>query len=427
MESNQNKEINLININRDSESSREYYKSLYKFDLDNDQLSDLSIINCIISREAKDSAKRFHNKRRKSLKKKVKNFRRYLLNGEDKTKKLIALVLLAWLVTLILYTIFSNCFNLRFVPSDNKYRTVIDIDMNNVDNELDYKVNSLAINTNNKQALNLNNITYLNNSIDTKTDKYTIDDVEYTISKNTELQNFIISADKVYLQNLNEEKTAGRELIITNEIIDELSLDDLDNKGLRFKEKNSNLQLKATSNSYGGTLLMLVETLAGGEIEKKSLIDEIKYIEDNMTVNKDTDVDILLRLNGLPDINLGNLNIIKGTPEVVYANTDKIMRVYDKESNQECFSISYLENKNFGCEPEKLVATNIENVFIHMDFGNQDKIGYRTLAIKADDNIYGIRFNGTLYESLKNELFNQIGISNDELQVKKVQKVVEKQ
>lgn len=369
------------------------------------QVRDLEDINKSLEVDAKDSLKQ------------LKERKRYKIG--------VGLLLLFVVVTIMavrLYTGISQELVVinTMIPSNESYSS-LNVSMDNKTNKLVYNVDKVAINSNNNEYLNLSNLAWLRLDIDTNSEQYEIDGKTYALSKKTFLKTFDIKQDSVYLQYSNNESTALKELIISKEV-PSIDTKSLQTQG-RFKESANPIKIRTTANSFNDSFIMVVEALAGGSLSIESLKPQIRIIESQMSKSVDTE-GIKVNLEELGTLNLDSFDELKTSPELIYNEDDGVLRLRNSSENIDYIYISSIDNETIGCMSNDLLATTNDKLFVHIDYDDIDSIGYKTFALKTDTNLYVFKLNKLAHDSLQKELFNQLGIDVDKVEIKTIQTVI---
>lgn len=305
----------------------------------------------------------------------------------------------------------------------NDTKSMINITMNKKDNSLIYNVVEVAVENNNNKFTGLTNLSWLNKDIDTSTKSYEIEGKKHKISKKSELSQLKINKNIVYLEYANRQDTANKELILAKEEPTVIDTKDMSRINRRFKEKSNPIQVKTKANSYNNMFIMLTETLAGGNLDIKSLKNEIVNIEGWLGESEKYN-GIVLKFDEAGEINLSLIDELKEAPEIIYNRENDIMAVRNEAENIDYFYISKINNDKFGCYAENLIATTNENIFVHEDYDKEDSIGYKTFALKTDNNLYCIRLAEIAHKSLQLNIYKQLGIKSDKIEIKKIQSVI---
>ncbi|MBO5386746.1 MAG: hypothetical protein J6A59_01195 [Lachnospiraceae bacterium] len=296
--------------------------------------------------------------------------------------------------------------------------------MNKETNELDYNINSISINTLNNTYVELQNITWLKNNLNTKSDYYMIENEEFLIDKNTQYGSFSITDTTVFIERINKQRTGNKELLLCNRLPYGINTNLMQRNGLRFKESSNPTQVKTLANSYDNSILMLSETLGGGKLSIESLQTPLLNMEYSMH-KSDKLEGMYINFDEVGQLNIMEIPEVNNSPGIVYSKDDKILRVKNMSEDIEYIYISHINNEKFGCFAEDLIETTDEKLFVHMDYDNPNSIGYKTFAILSENNLYCFRINGLYHESLRLNIFEQLGIDMSEIEIKKIQRVID--
>lgn len=375
-----------------------------------------------INRDAKDTVKFIRTSKFKQIQNMFNEYRN-MLKTPGAIQKIYMIIIAATICLAIAVKVLTYDVELPHMATLENSQSVIEITMNKENNNLEYSVNEVAIKSKDRPLISLSNLSWLEKNIDTLTKSYEIEDKKYKIYKKTELNQLKINKDIVYIQYTNKNDTASKELIIAKEEPNILDTRDMRKINRRFKEKSNPIQVKTKANSYRDSFIMLTETLAGGKLEINSLKNEIVNIE-SLLGESDEYNGITLKFNELGEINLSKIDEIKESPEITYNKDTDILAVRNSSENIDYFYISRINNDNFGCYAENLIATTNENVFVHEDYDNTESIGYKTFAIKTDNNLYCFRLTEIAHESLQINIYKQLGIKTNKIEIKKVQTVI---
>lgn len=309
--------------------------------------------------------------------------------------------------------------------------TVLNISMNSA-NKLDYSVKSVSVynaqdetDEDDKENIytELNSINWVGTDIDCESESYSIDGVETSISKETSLNTIVLNSTYFYIEYINSENNAAKEILFSAAKPDDVDTSDIQKQSLRYFESSNPVVDRAYTNSYNDSFLMLTERIGGGELTITTLKNEIEYLESNMKV-ADMSNGITLEFNELGSINLSNFEELGDETQVIYSSSDDVLRISNREDNIDYMYIFNINNETIGCNATDLLETDIENVYITKTFDDSESYNYRTLALATENSLYCVKFNIDYYESLKTELFEQLGIDNSELKVKTIQSVI---
>lgn len=393
------------------------------------QKSDLDKLRKSIDKDARASVKVIRTSKFKQLKNKLnENYSLFVKSASTNRiyKSLIAILMITILMIPLRNMLIKHneIQRLNSLTCKESSRTLLNIRMNNETNMLEYKISEISIRNSDNKYLVLNGYNWINLDVNTLSDNYTIGDKNYNISKKVDTSSFEITDSSVYIQNSNVENTASKELLFFIKNEDVLNDKSLQKIGSRFWEKSNPIQVKTLAKSYCNSYIMLVETLAGGTLNTKSLQNRIINIEASPMYYSDNTEGIVINLEEMGEIKLSLLDEIKDSPRVLYTKSDGVLRIGNELQNIDYIYISSINNDTLQCYAEDLIATTNDNVFIHKCFDNPDSIGYKTFAIKTDTNLYVIKLNEISHESLLNSIFKQLNIDMEQVQVKKIQSVI---
>lgn len=388
----------------------------------------LGSIERSIKRKARHTVKIFRNNKLDNIRKIIlERHRKILRNAQKEMYVYIGFLVVILTMPLFLWykpyisknTLVSRNYN------TNNTNTVISIAMNNNTNKIDYNVKDIVINANGNYMY-LYCPYWLKSNINTSVESYEIDGKTYKISRELTLNKLQITQEQVYLQFKNKEGTAGKEMIFANKMPVDISKN-IPKVNSGFWENSSSLSVTSYINTYNKAFLFLTESVSGGELDTKSLQNTLINIEGSLAaVNDSEDIgNIVLSFDELGDLNINKLDTIGESPEVIYDKDNDILRIRNKNENIDYVYISSINNDIIGCNAGDLIATNINKLFIHKDFDNKESNGYKTFALKTDNNLYIFKLNELAHESLISNMFEQLNINTDEIKVKKLQKVVE--
>jgi hypothetical protein len=382
----------------------------------------------------------------------------------DITLNIIKAIIVLMVLSLIIYATIYNQLNGKFADSEKEAAvsssgTVLNISMNSA-NKLEYNVKSVVVynelneenndntedsseielenlgenednseteSNNNSEVENiyteLNNINWVGTDIDCDSESYSIDGVETSISKETSLNTIVLNSTYFYIEFINNENNAIKEILFSAAKPDDVDTSDIQKQSIRYFESSNPVVDKAYTNSYNNSFLMLTERIGGGELTVTTLKNEIDYLESNMKV-AGVNNGITLEFNELGNVNLSNFNELGNKAQVIYSAADDVLRISNREDNIDYMYIFSIDNEKIGCNATDLVETDTENVYITKTFDDSESSNYRTLAIATENSLYCIKFNEDYYESLKNELFEQLGIDSSDLKIKTIQSVI---
>lgn len=345
-----------------------------------------------------------------------------LNNGKEKAKFLAALFISVIITEILGYTIIKNDTqnNINFVESAKTY---LNVGMYNDTNLLSVSIPEVSIKTNDNNYIGINYIDWISTDIDTNSEKYIIADTEYNISKNTILNNLILTDSLIYQEYKNSEETANKEFYLSTNKPTDIDTTGFKSVTNRFYEKSSLLSIKAFTNSYHNTFLFVQENLGGGELTIQTLEAKISNWESKMYESNQYD-GIIINLEEFKELHLKKLS---NTTGVKYNATGNIISVYDAESNIDYFYISSIDNESFGCYREELLGTADENIYLTYEFDNESDIDYLTFGIKTDNNLYVIKINPQFKDLVTEWFKSETGKDIINTDVSKVQRVIYKE
>lgn len=360
--------------------------------------------------------------------KSLKNFKIRGFANEHYIKRIIqASVVLIFLFAMLFYCGYymeiSN-FNKEYQESVcETTQTKINISMNTESKLLEYEVVSASILGENNIYTEINNFDWVKSDIDTNYDKYNIEDKEYILEKNIDLSSLIINDSYMYIEYANEDKNANKEIILCSAKPLDIDTSDIQKQTLRFFEKSNPIMIKSYVNSFNNSFLMVNEAIGGGELNIDTLEKEINNIESEMTTSEKCD-GFILELCELGSLNIKQLNEFKDSPQVMYNSSDGILRIGNKNMNENSLYIFSIYNEKLGIKPEDLLETNIDKVFIHKQFDDENSTGYNTFVVLTENNLYCFKATN---RDLVLEVLDNLGFDSSLLTIDKIQSVIRKQ
>jgi len=331
----------------------------------------------------------------------------------------IAVLLVLFIIfTPIIHNMHQNNYMITEAKEVEYTGSSIYVDVNDTTHKLDISINNLSIETasgflnSDIQELEFNNI-------ETNKDSYNINDITYKILSELHLNKLDIQNDYVYVQYINDNNTASKELVWAEEKPSNISTDTLSKIDTRFFEKSSPLQIKTCINSYDNSFLMLMETISGGELKTDSLIDTLVNIENNITTSQklNTNSEITLEISELGSIKLSELTEISGETEILYDHDTDILRIYNSADNIDYVYIYEINNKLMNYNIENLVETSNERVYVNTDFNNKESNDYNTVIVKGETKVYCIKVSDIVNDTLLYNILNQLGIKIDSIEL----------
>lgn len=360
--------------------------------------------------------------------KSLKNFKIRGFANEHYVKRIVqALLVLIFLFAMLFYCGYymeiSN-FNKEYQESVcETTQTKINISMNTESKLLEYEVVSASILGENNIYTEINNFDWVKSDIDTNYDRYNIEDKEYILEKNTDLSSLIMNESYIYVEYTNENKNANKEVMLCSAKPLDIDTSDIQKQTLRFFEKSNPIMIKSYVNSFNNSFLMVNEAIGGGELNINTLEEEINNIEGKMTTSEKCD-GFILELCELGSLNIKQLNEFKDSPQVMYNSSDGILRIGNKNMNENSLYIFSIYNEKLGIKPEDLLETNIDKVFIHKQFDDESSTGYNTFVILTDNNLYCFK---AANRDLVLEVLDNLGFDSSLLTIDKIQSVIRKQ
>lgn len=333
-----------------------------------------------------------------------------------------ATVILAIMIAMIIYCGYVmdiQNFNKEYKESIcNSTKTEIDIHMDKESKLLNYELKSASVLGENNMYTEINNFDWIKSDIDTDYDSYNIDNKEFKLGKEVALSSLVINDTYTYIEYTNENKSANKEILLCASKPVDVDTTDIQKKTLRFFEKSNPIMIKSYINSFNNSFLMVNESLGGGELNINTLESTVYDIEDQMkTANRQNG--FIVNLD-----ELGTLDITKfeKSPRVDYNSSDGVLRVTDKDSSNAIYVFS-IYNDAMGINPEDLLETNIDNVYIHKQFDDNESAGYNTFAILTNNNMYCFKTNS---KELAFQVLNELGFESESLVIDKIQSVIRK-
>lgn len=349
------------------------------------------------------------NKVRKVLKENLRLFNKGLRVNSSKVLFIIlaSFPILMWALFIVNVNTTGN--KLSAYEKVDKTSSLVNISMNEDTFQLDIAVNTLSIDTYDN-SLQFDNTSWISKDMGLEVDTYKIDNTEFKVNKELTLNSFKISNEEAYVQYTNNNNTASKELLLSSKEIAER-----DNIAL--------LENYICKKCYGNSYIILREAISGGKILKKNLEDVVEDIKAT-TKYSDNDSEIILRFEELGDLNVTELQETIGTPEVNYLNQEGVVRV--SVNNIDYLYISGINNDIIKCYDEDLLATTNENIFIHKNYIESDEIGFKTFAIKTDNNIFVFMTNTKYEKDLMQNVLEQLNIDYSNIKLREIQEVVPK-
>lgn len=415
--------------NKDSrKNSRKIYDYIIdlgaygRSDLNHKQRKDLKKIKNGIDNDVKTTASIIDiNKFKKNKKKKCNYNYNYNVPDNILMESLMVFILPLLSLPILLFLSLDNV-GLSSIETSEYTGTVISVTMTE-NNKLSYDIKSISL-LGDTRYLNLNSCYWLKTDINSDSDSYNIDGVTYDISKDLHLRSMNITKNYSYIQYCNNELTASKEMIFATKKPDSISTKNFTKVNNRLYENVNPLQINSYLTTYDKDCIILSEKVGGGNLSNNSLKYTFETLEKSMTTSElNEKPEIIIRFDELGDLKLSEINEVAEAPCVIYTADDNILRIKNEADGIEYVYISSIGN--LGCNASDLLETNIDNLYIHKDFNNTESFGYKTFAIKTDNNLYIFKLNGLLYESLQESIFKQFNIECEQIEIKTLQNVSE--
>ena len=349
-------------------------------------------------------------------------FQKTLNSTENKIKFIASSVLILLSITLVNF-MFSNTERVSITNYADYKCTSLDVKMNKDTKQIDCLVDTITVN-NGAIGISMKEPEWISTNIDTNSDSYLINNNKYIISNKTHVGVIDLAYDMVYIQYVNDEKTASKEIIFCNSKPNNIDLNGIQKKGNRYFEKINILNAKAYINSYNNSFIMLTESLSGGNLTLRSLENTLNDIENSIECSVIENQNMTINIDELGTLNVCNIPEVSNNPEILYNSDNGVIRVRNKSENIDYIYIFGINNEAMGIYIEDLVETTTDRLFVHKEFDNPESIGYKTFAIKTDNNLYCFKLNEVNYKTLQEEIFTELKMNVDKIELKKIQIVV---
>lgn len=349
-------------------------------------------------------------------------FQKTLNSTENKIKFIASSVLILLSITLVNF-MFSNTERVSITNYADYKCTSLDVKMNKDTKQIDCLVDTITVN-NGAIGISMKEPEWISTNIDTNSDSYLINNNKYMVSNETHIGIIDLSYDMVYIQYVNDEKTASKEIIFCNSKPNNIDLNGIQKKGNRYFEKINILNAKAYINSYNNSFIMLTESLSGGNLTLRSLENTLNDIENSIECSVIENQNMTINIDELGTLNVCNIPEVSNNPEILYNSDNGVIRVRNKSENIDYIYIFGINNEAMGIYIEDLVETTTDRLFVHKEFDNPESIGYKTFAIKTDNNLYCFKLNEVNYKTLQEEIFTELKMNVDKIELKKIQIVV---
>lgn len=359
--------------------------------------------------------------------KSIKNLVARVFTNENYVKKVVqTLVVLVFLFVMLFYCgyyIEIQDFNKDYQESVcEATQTKISINMNSESKLLEYEVVSASILGENNIYTELNNFDWVKSDIDTNYDKYNIEDKEYILERNTDLSSLIINDSYMYIEYANKDRNANKEMILCSTKPLDIDTSSIQKQTLRFFEKSNPIMIKSYVNSFNNSFLMTNEAIGGGELNIDTLEEKINSIEGQMTTSEKCS-GFTLEFCELGSLDIKQLNKFKDSPQVIYNSSDGVLRIGNKNMNENSLYIFSIYNEKLGIKPEDLLETNINKVYIHKQFDDENSTGYNTFVILTENNLYCFK---AASRELVLEVLDSFNFDSSLLTIGKIQSVIRK-
>lgn len=346
----------------------------------------------------------------------------------DLRKRLLSiLVLVIWMLISVYYAYYvseMSIFNEILTESVSiSTESNISISMDNESNKLVYDVKSATVKNTDSEGTDryteINSTRWLLSNVDTEYSEYNIEDKSVEISKELSINSFILSDTYFYINSINENKNATKEILLSKAKPMDLDLENIPKKSLRFFEKHSSVQINSYTNSFNDSFLMLNERLGGGELSISTLKYRMDNIESKMQTS-DSYRGIILNFEELGELNVSNIDGLEDT-RVVYNSNDGVLRVTSDSDIDSYIYIFSINSDRIVCKAEDLLETKDSRLYINKSYDSKDSLGYRTFAIITDTNLYCFKIEN---ESITEQVLNNFGIDKSSLAIDKIQSVI---
>lgn len=417
------KEIELIDINQD-------YHTCRGRRLTPEQTLNLINIKNRANDKANKTLKILQAKNIIALRDKFREFRK-LFTAATKDKNKVIMLFETTFVTTVVFIVTLQLLALYIKensPSiNNNANTIINISMDNETNTLSYDLEEISVIDKHNINLGMNRLGWLKGDVNTFSTEYTINNETYTLSSQTLLSSLSVQPNQVYVEYKNSEGTASKELIFASTKPEQINTKQLKKLNRHIREKVNSVQVQTTLSSYHDSFIMMIETVAGGQLNTKTQKPQILGLEESIVLSNNQD-NIIIRLDELGDINTYKIEEISESPSITYNKNEDVLRIGNSAENIDYIYIFGINNNTMKVNAEDLLATNYDNIYMTVGYNDPDNNAFRTLIISTDTNIYCIKFNGLADESLRKNVFEQLGIKlNEEIKINTIQKFVEAQ
>lgn len=338
--------------------------------------------------------------------------------------KKVALVTVVSIVSIFIMKIltFHND-NLTIAPNRN-CGVNIELSMDKETNTIDCVVNNFCVNSINGNLVcmdRIKNMQWLQNDLDLKSNKYTINNEERTISKELQMNAFKFNDRVAYVQYANEDLTGNKELMLTSSKIDKAGTKKVN---ARVNMLNNQIQNKLLAKSYDQTSVVLSEAITGGKLNSSDLIEQLSIAEDNIYFGDAKKYKLNIQLEDLGEININELSGYIGSIEISYLKEDGVIRIADAKRNKPYIYISSINTGVFDYMPSEFIATEIDNFYESSRNTEQDR-KFSTFAFIGGKNFYVIKIAHNVDDVILNNILVQLNLKDEDEFIEKALQPVE--
>lgn len=392
------------------------------YELSEKQKKDLEAIRKKLDKDVEKLDK--HAQILKSLHKYLHIAKEYCYNYPSRVLSSLMLFFLV-IIPLLIYCHTEKIDTLSKKETISNSETILHINMND-SNKLQFKLEKLCIENNiynnktgqsSKAYTTLSNFNWLRNDLNTDLTNYNIDGADYTIDKETELEEFIITEQYGYIKYTNKEFNGAKEIIFSESKPVNMNTSMIQKKDSRKYEYVTPINIQSYVNSYNDSFLMLKETIGGGKLNIETLLNQIEYMEKSAVISDNTN-GIKIELEGLGDYYIKNETEDKNIG-LVYKSGVLVMR--DMLNEQDLMYITSIDNKVVGCYKQDLLETTTDGIYVTANYNKEDTSGYNTIAIIAGNNLYVVKF---VDEQIKEDFTKQLGLELKGLKINTIQEII---
>jgi len=402
----------------ETESTPAELKSVEQTELTDEQKKSLEDIRNKINKDAE----KFEESARviKAINNKIKSAYKYCTIHCDRIISALAVIFILLIPLIVCSNNEKDKLPEKNVLSSSE--TVLNVSMNNATNLLDVKLVKLCIETpiiDNKtgekteQYTTLSNFIWVRNNLNTEINKYNIDNKDYTIEKETQLEKFIINRQYGYIKYTNAGDNGTKEMMFSSTKpvnVDTSNIQKITNRSFEYATP---VNIQSYINSYNNSFIMISEKIGGGKLSIETLLNQLKYIE-NSAIISDNSVGISINFDGL-----GKYIIDNKDTELIYSKG--VLALRNIEDKSELLYVTSIDNEVVGCYKEDLIKTTNNGLYITKDFENTESNLYRTIGIIADTNLYVIKF---LDDETERDFCEQLNINIEDIKLENVQQII---